>query len=91
MFVFRRNPRFYERFRAKIVLKTVILGKRQEKSSFCKKSLSIAEVALIFGHKDFRMLLRYAHMKLRDMSLKLISLSYIDGYSFVKFWTKISL
>lgn len=40
-------------------------------SRFFEKGLSIAEVALISGHKDFRMLFRYTHMKAEEVALKL--------------------
>ena len=33
--------------------------------------VSIAEVALISGHKDPRMLMRYTHLKAEDVALKL--------------------
>ena len=40
-------------------------------SRFFEKGLSIAEVALISGHKDPRMLMRYTHLKAEDVALKL--------------------
>ena len=36
-------------------------------SRFFEKGLSIAEVALISGHKDVRMLFRYTHLKANDL------------------------
>ena len=41
-------------------------------SRFFEKGLSVAEVALISGHKDFRMLFRYTHLKAEDIALKLM-------------------
>ena len=40
-------------------------------SRFFERGLSIAEVALISGHKDPRMLMRYTHLKAEDVALKL--------------------
>ena len=40
-------------------------------SRFFENGLSIAEVALISGHKDPRMLMRYTHLKAEDVALKL--------------------
>jgi len=40
-------------------------------SRFFEKGLSVAEVALISGHKDPRMLMRYTHLKAEDVALKL--------------------
>ena len=40
-------------------------------SRFFEKGLSIAEVALISGHKDPRMLMRYTHLKAEDIAQKL--------------------
>jgi len=40
-------------------------------SRFFEKGLSIPEVALISGHKDVRMLFRYAHLKAEDILKKL--------------------
>lgn len=40
-------------------------------SRFFEKGLSITEVALISGHKDPRMLMRYTHLKAEDVALKL--------------------
>ncbi|MDP6081782.1 MAG: site-specific integrase, partial [Arenicellales bacterium] len=36
-------------------------------SRFFEKGLSVAEVALISGHKDVRMLFRYTHLKAEDI------------------------
>ena len=41
-------------------------------SSFFERGLNIAEVALISGHKDPRMLMRYTHLKAEDIAKKLI-------------------
>jgi len=38
---------------------------------FFEMGLSIPEVALISGHKDFRMLARYTHLKAEDVASKL--------------------
>ena len=40
-------------------------------SRFFERGLSVAEVALISGHKDPRMLIRYTHLKAVDVALKL--------------------
>ena len=40
-------------------------------SRFFEKGLSVAEVALISGHKDPRMLMRYTHLKAEDIAKKL--------------------
>lgn len=40
-------------------------------SCFFEKGLSVAEVALISGHKDPRILMRYTHLKAEDVALKL--------------------
>ena len=40
-------------------------------SCFFEKGLSIPEVALISGHKDFRMLFRYTHLKPEDILRKI--------------------
>jgi integrase len=39
-------------------------------SRFFEKGLSVAEVALISGHRDFRMLFRYTHLKAEDLVKK---------------------
>lgn len=41
-------------------------------SRFFEKGLSVPEVALISGHRDFRMLFRYTHLKAEDVARKLI-------------------
>lgn len=40
-------------------------------SRFFEKGLSVPEVALISGHRDFRMLFRYTHLKAEDVATKL--------------------
>jgi len=40
-------------------------------SRFFERSLSIPEVALISGHRDYRMLFRYTHLKAEDIVRKL--------------------
>lgn len=40
-------------------------------SRFFEKGLSVPEVALISGHRDFRMLFRYTHMRPEDVAAKL--------------------
>ena len=40
-------------------------------SRFFERGLSIAEVALISGHKDPRMLFRYTHLRAEDVAKKL--------------------
>ena len=40
-------------------------------SRFFEKGLSLPEVALISGHRDFRMLFRYTHLKAEDVAVKL--------------------
>ncbi len=42
-------------------------------SRFFERGLSLPEVALISGHRDFRMLFRYTHLKAEDIALKLSS------------------
>lgn len=41
-------------------------------SRFFERGLSVPEVALISGHKDFRMLFRYTHLKAEDVARKLM-------------------
>ena len=41
-------------------------------SRFFERGLSVPEVALISGHRDFRMLFRYTHLKAEDIASKLI-------------------
>lgn len=41
-------------------------------SRFFERGLSVPEVALISGHRDFRMLFRYTHLKAEDVAAKLI-------------------
>jgi len=40
-------------------------------SSFFERGLSVPEVALISGHRDFRMLFRYTHLKAEEVAVKL--------------------
>jgi len=40
-------------------------------SRFFERGLSVPEVALISGHRDFRMLFRYTHLKAEDVAKKL--------------------
>jgi integrase len=40
-------------------------------SRFFERGLSVAEVALISGHKDVRMLFRYTHLRAEDVAAKL--------------------
>ncbi len=40
-------------------------------SRFFERGLSVPEVALISGHRDFRMLFRYTHLKAEDVAMKL--------------------
>ena len=40
-------------------------------SRFFEKGLSIPEVSLISGHKDVRQLMRYTHLKVKNLALKL--------------------
>ncbi|MCP4316243.1 MAG: site-specific integrase [Hyphomicrobiales bacterium] len=40
-------------------------------SRFFEKGLSVAEVALISGHRDFRQLFRYTHLRAEDVAKKL--------------------
>ncbi|MCM2343513.1 MAG: site-specific integrase [Alphaproteobacteria bacterium] len=40
-------------------------------SCFFEKGLSVPEVALISGHRDYRMLFRYTHLKAEDIANKL--------------------
>lgn len=41
-------------------------------SRFFERGLSVPEVALISGHRDFRMLFRYTHLKAEDVAQKLV-------------------
>ncbi len=41
-------------------------------SRFFERGLSVPEVALISGHRDFRMLFRYTHLKAEDVAQKLM-------------------
>ena len=40
-------------------------------SRFCELGLTLAEVALISGHRDYRMLARYTHLLPMDLAMKL--------------------
>ena len=40
-------------------------------SRFFERGLSVPEVALISGHRDYRMLFRYTHMRAEDVAAKL--------------------
>ena len=40
-------------------------------SRFFEMGLSVPEVALISGHRDYRMLQRYTHLKAEQVALKL--------------------
>lgn len=42
-------------------------------SRFFERGLSVPEVALISGHRDFRMLFRYTHLKAEELAIKLTS------------------
>ena len=44
-------------------------------SRFCELGLSIPEIAVISGHRDPRMLFRYAHLRPQDIAAKLAMLS----------------
>lgn len=48
-------------------------------SRFCELGLSIPEVSVISGHRDPRMLFRYAHLRPADLALKLARLTSGDG------------
>jgi integrase len=41
-------------------------------SRFFERGLSVAEVALISGHRDVRMLFRYTHLRAEDVAKKLL-------------------
>lgn len=41
-------------------------------SRFFERGLSVPEVALISGHRDYRMLFRYTHLKAEDVAQKLL-------------------
>ena len=41
-------------------------------SRFFEKGLTIPEVSMISGHKDIRQLMRYTHLKIKDLKIKLI-------------------
>jgi integrase len=41
-------------------------------SRFFEMGLSVPEVALISGHRDYRMLQRYTHLKPEEVALKLL-------------------
>jgi len=40
-------------------------------SRFFEMGLSVPEVALISGHRDYRMLFRYTHLRAEDIAAKL--------------------
>lgn len=40
-------------------------------SRFFERGLSVPEVALISGHRDYRMLFRYTHLRAEDVAIKL--------------------
>ncbi len=43
-------------------------------SRFFERGLSVPEVALISGHRDFRMLFRYTHLRAEDVANKLLQI-----------------
>ena len=43
-------------------------------SRFAEKGLTMAELAVISGHRDPRMLMRYTHLRPADLAKKLASL-----------------
>jgi len=45
--------------------------RHEDVSRFFEMGLSVPEVALISGHKDFRMLARYTHLRAEDVAAKL--------------------
>ena len=45
---------------------------------FFELGLSVPEVALISGHKDTRMLLRYTHLKAKNVAKKLDVLTRVE-------------
>lgn len=47
-------------------------------SRFCELGLSIPELSVISGHKDPRMLFRYAHLRADDLAKKLTGLRWED-------------
>ncbi len=48
-------------------------------SRFCELGLSIPEVAVISGHRDPRMLLRYAHIRADDLAQRLVGREWADN------------
>ncbi|WP_293941714.1 site-specific integrase [Sphingomonas sp.] len=50
-------------------------------SRFCELGLTLAEVALISGHKDYRMLARYTHLQPMDLAMKLKGRAWEPGTS----------
>ena len=50
-------------------------------SRFCELGLSLAEVAVISGHRDYRMLARYTHLQPIDLAMKLKGRAWEPGVS----------
>ena len=48
-------------------------------SRFFEMGLSVPEVALISGHRDYRMLFRYTHLRAEDVAKKLASQGHNQG------------
>ena len=47
-------------------------------SRFCELGLTIPELAVISGHKDPRMLFRYAHLRADDLARKLAGRTWTE-------------
>lgn len=50
-------------------------------SRFCELGLTLAEVALISGQRDYRMLARYTHLQPMDLAMKLKGRAWEPGVS----------
>ena len=63
----------WERLKTRIGIKDLRFHdlRHEAISRFFEMGLSVPEVALISGHRDYRMLFRYTHLKAEDVVLKL--------------------
>jgi integrase len=68
----------WERMRARAGLRDLRFHdlRHEAISRFCELGLTIPEVAVISGHKDPRMLFRYAHLRPTDLARKLSGRSW---------------
>jgi integrase len=50
-------------------------------SRFFEMGLSVPEVALISGHRDYRMLARYTHLRTEDVAKKLLGQESVKDFT----------